>query len=90
MEDQHDESTGPQIYVLAQGEYDELRHTQTMLMLMAQVAYNDEDRESGNKRLVLRRRDVHYFFSQISAMIGNALDGVHRDNGMGPQSGLWQ
>lgn len=48
MEDIYGEPTGPQFYLVSQEGYDDLRNIQTKLVVMAQVAYSDEDIESVN------------------------------------------
>ena len=90
MEDMHDQPAGKQLYILSQDDYSDLHNIVAMLILMAQMAYNDEDRETGRQRLVLTRSEVHFVFMEISAQINDALNGVRRENSMGPRSGVWQ
>lgn len=86
MEEVYDEPTGPRLYILTQNDYDELRDIQTMLVLMAQVSPSDEDIEKDHTGRTSNRSDINRFFADISAQIGTALDGIRKDNGMGPPS----
>lgn len=84
MEDIYSEPTGPQFYIVSQEGYDDLRNIQTKLVVMAQVAHSDEDIESVNLRRMLNRSDINRFFAEISVQIGNALDGIRKDNLIAP------
>jgi hypothetical protein len=79
--DAHAKPNDMPVYILTQGDYDELREVQTMLVVMAQVSYGDEDIEKDNLRLMRSRSDINRFFAEVSAKLGSALDGLCRDHG---------
>jgi hypothetical protein len=78
MKDMHETPSGPQLYLLSQEGYDELQHIQAMLLKMAKVSYHEHD-----AILAIRRADLYYFFEEISAQIGDALDRVGNENVVG-------
>jgi hypothetical protein len=80
MEDVHGGPSGPQLYVLSEEGYEELRHIQTMLVLMAKVTYSEGDNTNGNVVLTIPRVNLYYYFEELAAQIGDALDWVSREN----------
>jgi hypothetical protein len=40
--------------------------------------------------LVIPRFDLHYSIEELRAQIGNALDRLSKENGIGSQSRMWQ
>ncbi|HTV84790.1 MAG TPA: hypothetical protein VME63_05265 [Dyella sp.] len=78
MSHTHNASSCPQLYLLSEQGYEELQHIQAMLMQMAKVSYNEKD-----AILAIRRADLYYFFEEISAQIGDALDRVGNENLIG-------
>jgi Fe-S cluster biosynthesis and repair protein YggX len=79
MNNSHDIPTGPQLYLLSEEGYEELQHVQTMLLEMAKVSHHEND-----AILAIRRADLYYFFEEVSAQIGDALDRVGKENALGP------
>jgi Fe-S cluster biosynthesis and repair protein YggX len=79
MNHSHDIPTGPQLYLLSEEGYEELQHVQTMLLEMAKVSYHEND-----AILAIRRADLYYFFEEVSAQIGDALERVGKENALGP------
>jgi hypothetical protein len=90
MEDMHSGPQGPQLYLLSEEGYEDLRNIQAMLSLMAKIAYSNDDSTNGNAMLVIPRVDLHYSFEELRAQIGNALDRLSKENGIGSQSRMWQ
>ena len=100
MEENEFGPTGPQFYVISENTYIDLRHTESAMLQMAHEVYNDSHRESDNQRLVLSRAELNYLFAGIgerieithksASRIGRALDGVGRENGILPPSGVHQ
>jgi hypothetical protein len=90
MEENDFGPTGPQFYVISEGHYIDLRHTESVMMQMAHEVFNDSHREADNQRLVLSRAELNYLFAGIGELIGRALDGVGRDNGILPWNGVRQ
>jgi hypothetical protein len=78
MKDIHAPPSGPQLYLLSEQGYEELQNIQAMLMKMAKVSYHEND-----AILAIRRADLYYFFEEISAQIGDALDRVGNENVVG-------
>lgn len=90
MEDVHSGPSGLQLYLLSEEGYEELRHIQTMLMLMAKVAYSEDDNTNGNAILAIPRVDLYYSFQEIAAQIGGALDRLSKENWVGRSNWMWQ
>lgn len=83
MNDTHEIPSGPQLYLLSEQGYEELQHIQAMLLKMAKVSYHEND-----AILAIRRADLYYFFEEVSAQIGDALDRVGKENTLGPRQQL--
>jgi hypothetical protein len=90
MEDMHSGPQGPQLYLLSEEGYEDLRNIQAMPSLMAKIAYSNDDNMNGNAMLVIPRVDLHYSIEELRAQIGNALDRLSKENGIGSQSRMWQ
>ncbi|RDS79798.1 XAC0095 family protein [Dyella psychrodurans] len=90
MKDMHSDPTGPQLYLLSEEAYEDLRNIQTMLTLMAHIAYSEDDAANGNVVLKISRADLYYYFQEISAQIGDALDRLSKENWTDTHSRLWQ
>ena len=90
MEEIYRDLMGPQFYVISQDHYIDLRNSESMLMQMAHEVFNDTHRENGDQKIVLSRAEINYFFAGIGELIGRALDGVGRDNGILPWNKVWQ
>ncbi|RDS80000.1 XAC0095 family protein [Dyella psychrodurans] len=90
MEDMHGGPTGPQFYLLSEEAYEDLRNIQTMLTLMAHITYSEDDNTNGNVVLKIGRADLYYYFQEISAQIGAALDRLSKENCTDTQSRMWQ
>jgi hypothetical protein len=86
MEDMHNGPLGPQLYLLSEEGYEELKSIQTMLSLMAKIAYCEDDDTNGNAMLTIGRAEVHYVLNEISAQIGDALERLGHENWIGTQS----
>ncbi|WP_230474777.1 XAC0095 family protein, partial [Dyella monticola] len=68
----------------------ELKSIQGMLALMARIAHNDESEASGDATLTISRALLSYYFMEISAQMGEALDRVGKENVIGKQNWMWQ
>jgi hypothetical protein len=90
MEENEFGPTGPQFYVISENTYIDLRYTESAMLQMAHEVFNDSHRESDNQRLVLSRAELNYLFAGIGELIGRALDGVGRENGILPWNGVRQ
>jgi hypothetical protein len=82
--------TGPQLYVISERHFIELRNSQAMLDDFAREVFNDSHRGNANQRLLISRAELNYLFAGISAVIGRVLDGVGRENGIVPPDQVWQ
>jgi hypothetical protein len=80
--------TGPQLYVISEHHFIELRNHQVMLDEFAHEVFNDSHR--GDQRLLISRAELNYLFAGISALIGRVLDGVGEQNGVVPPDQVWQ
>jgi hypothetical protein len=90
MEENDFGPTGPQFYLISESHYIELRYTESAMMQMAHEVFNDSHRQTDNQRLVLSRAELNYLFAGIGELIGRALDGVGRENGLLPTSEVRQ
>lgn len=90
MEDIHGTPSGPQFYLLSEEGYRELKSIQTMLSLMAGIAYTENDDANGNTMLTIRRAEIYFVFEEISAQIGEALEQLGKENFVGTQSWMRQ
>jgi hypothetical protein len=90
MKDMHGAPSGPQLYLLSEEGYRELKNIQAMLRLMAEIAYTEEDDANGNTMLTIGRAEICFVFEEISAQIGAALERLGKENWMENQSRVWQ
>ena len=90
MEDMHNGPVGPQLYLLSEEGYEELKHIQTMLTFMAHITYSDDDETNGNVALTIGRAELYYVFLEISAQIGDALARLNKENWISQRSRVWQ
>ena len=82
--DAHAKPNDTPVYILTQGDYEELRNIQTMLVVTAQVTYGDEDIEKDNTRLMRNRTDIKRFFAEVSAKLGSMLDRLCKNKSSEP------
>ena len=90
MEDMQSGPSGPQLYLLSEEGYRELKSIQAMLTLIARIAHGEEDDTNGKTMLTISRADMSYYFLEISALIGDALDRLGKENVVGKQGWMWQ
>jgi hypothetical protein len=86
MEEEQFGPMGPQLYVLSERHYVELRQSEAMLDQLAHAIYNDTHRAQGDQRIVLPRAQMNYLFAGVSALIRRALDGVSQENRVVPMN----
>jgi hypothetical protein len=89
MEDHNKSTSTPQFYLLSEESYEELRSIQTMLMMMAEAVGNDDESEP-TKVLVMRRARLRFYFEEVSYQIGDALERLALENGIGRPNRKWQ
>ncbi|HUA78747.1 MAG TPA: hypothetical protein VL997_00125, partial [Dyella sp.] len=89
-EDMQSGPSGPQLYLLSEEGYRELKSIQAMLTLIARIARGEEDNANGKAMLTISRSDMSYYFLEISSLIGDALDRLGKENVMSKQSWMWQ
>lgn len=90
MEDMHGIPSGPQLYLLSEEGYAELKHIQTMLTLMAGITYNEEDKANGNATLTIGRSELYFIFQAINAQIDGVLERLGNENWLFNQNRVWQ
>ncbi|HUA78874.1 MAG TPA: hypothetical protein VL997_00760 [Dyella sp.] len=90
MEDMQSGPSGPQLYLLSEEGYRELKSIQAMLTLIARIARGEEDSADGKAMLTISRADMSYYFLEISTLIGDALERLGKENVVGKQSWMWQ
>ncbi|RDS81130.1 hypothetical protein DWU98_11320 [Dyella monticola] len=90
MEDIPDTRRGPQLYLLSEESYLDLKETQLMLNLMAHIARGDAGGADGTTTVTISRAELHRVFIQISEQIGEALDQVGNENWFGDRHRAWQ
>lgn len=90
MEDMHGGRYGPQLYLLSRDSYEELKHLQDMLSLMAHITCNEDNAEHGNAMMTISRAELHFIFEAINAKIDEVLARLGDENWMEVQSQTWQ
>jgi hypothetical protein len=85
MENANDKSTGNQLYILSQHDYQELRNIQTMLVVMAQASLGGEDEERESMLPTPTRSELNQFFVDVCKQMGSALGAIRKDDRVGPQ-----
>jgi hypothetical protein len=80
MENTPGTRTGPQLYVLSEQAYEELRSIESMLLLMAQVTHSEDDDKTGNAMLTISRIDLSNYFLEVSTQIAFALNRLSQEN----------
>lgn len=88
MEETSGTPMGPQLYVLSHDDYAELCNIRSMLIQMAQEAYDEEQPDNAHQRLPITRSEIYFVLMAISAQIHNALNGVRRGNYIGSHKGV--
>jgi len=79
-------SSGPQLYLLSEEGYQGLKSIQTMLSLMAGIAYTEGVDNSDNTMLTISRAEIHFIFREMSDLIGASLEQLGKENWVGTQS----
>jgi len=72
MEDMQGGRCGPQLYLLSRDSYEELKHLQDVLALMAHITYNQDNAANGNATMTIDRAELHFIFETINAKIEGA------------------
>jgi hypothetical protein len=90
MEETHGGRIGAPLYILHHDDYAELCNIRSMLIQMAEAAYEEDRPHTAQLLLPLTRAEVYFFFMEIAEQIDTALNGVRRDNHIAPRSGWWQ
>lgn len=79
----------PQLYILSEEGYDNLKHIQDMLALMAQITYNTGDSENGGMMLSISRIELCFIFETINARINEVVERLGNENWLGTQRQTW-
>jgi hypothetical protein len=82
MENMPGTRTGPQLYVLSEQGYEELRNIESTLLLMAQVTHSEDDDKNGNAMLTISRIELSNYFLEVSTQIAFALNRLSTENWM--------
>jgi len=90
MENETGTRQGPQIYLLSEKGYIEIKEMQKMLCFMAGVARGDAGKPEGSTTVTMSRDQLYHVLSYISEQIGGALDQLRHENGIGERHGVWQ
>jgi len=90
MKDVQSKPSGPQLYLLSEAGYEELKSIQGTLVLMARIAHNGESEAAGETMLTISRAEISRYFMDISAQIGAALSRLDKENWVGKQAWMWQ
>ncbi|GGA37538.1 XAC0095 family protein [Dyella nitratireducens] len=86
MEDMHGGRCGPQLYLLSQDGYEDLKHLQNMLTLMARITYNAENAENGKATMTIGRAELYFVFQSINTQLGGVIERVDNENWLGTPS----
>ncbi|RDS84893.1 hypothetical protein DWU98_02760 [Dyella monticola] len=90
MKDTPGTRMGPQLYLLSEDSYLELKEIQTMVHLMARIARGDAGDAHGTTTVTISRAELYRVFIQISEQIGEALDQLRNENWFADQQRAWQ
>jgi hypothetical protein len=90
MEDMQGDRRGPQLYLLSVDGYENLKHLQDMLTLMAQIIYNEDHTADGNAMMTIGRAELHFIFQAIHAEIEDVLERLGNENWLGAECLTWQ
>ncbi|HUA78735.1 MAG TPA: hypothetical protein VL997_00065 [Dyella sp.] len=86
MEDIDGVPSWPQFYVLSEEGYQGLKDIQATLAVMAAITYTEDDDKNGKSFVTIRRKEMFNVFEEISAQIGEALEGLKRENEIATRS----
>jgi hypothetical protein len=75
---------GPQLCTLSRKAYVSICRVRTMLIQMAQAAYDEDDPHNAEQRLPLTRAETYFFLMELSMEVHEALTGVCRENYVDP------
>jgi len=70
--------------------YEDLRHLQGMLTLMAHITYNEDNAENGESMMTIGRAELYFIFEAINAKLDEVLSRLWEENWLGGQSQMWQ
>lgn len=90
MEDIQGGPRGPQLYLLSEEGYEELKDIQAVLTLMAQIAYNRGDDSKSSAMLTIGRAELCFIFEAINAKVDDVVKRIDSGNWLGTQSQTWQ
>jgi len=90
MKDMQGGHRGPQLYLLSSDSYEDLRHLQDMLTLMAHITYNEDNAENGEAIMTIGRAELYFIFEAINAKLDEVLSRLGDENWLGGQSQRWQ
>ena len=79
MEGTYNDPLGSKHHLLSEEDYEELKNLQTLLMIMANVAYDEEQHIGENDTMTIPRVEMKLLFQQLGMLIGEALERL--DNG---------
>jgi hypothetical protein len=83
MEDMQGEPRGPQLYLLSQDGYENLKYLQDVLTLMAHITYNEENAADGNAMMTIGRAELYFIFQAINSQIDDVLERLGNENWLG-------
>jgi len=90
MKDMQGGRCGPQLYLLSSDSYEDLRHLQDMLTLMAHITYNEDNAENGEAIMTIGRAELYFIFEAINAKLDEVLSRLGDENWLGGQSQTWE
>jgi len=90
MKDMQGGRCGPQLYLLSSDSYEDLRHLQDMLTLMAHITYNEDNAENGEAIMTIGRAELYFIFEAINAKLDEVLSRLGDENWLWGQNQMWQ
>lgn len=90
MEDTQGGRCGPQLYLMSEDAYEDLKHIQAMLSLMASATCNVECAAEREATLKIGRAELYFIFQAINAQIGEVLERLGSENWLRTQNRTWQ
>jgi hypothetical protein len=85
MEETPGARRGPPTYIMQHDDYAELCNIRSMLIQMAEAAYDEDRPSNARQHLPLTRAEYYFFFMEIASQIHEALRGVRRENNTSPR-----
>ena len=89
MESTYIDPFGLKHYLLPEDDYIELKNLQRLLLIMANVAGDEESHTGEDGTVMVPRWEMQLTFQLISKLIGEALEHLEQDNPIEHRDRMW-